>query len=214
MNRSHLIRLIPLFVMLLLSIGLAAGLFTGDHKPFEDSPLLGYDMAPFNVPTLGSDQPNFAPREWKGKVVVLNIFASWCKPCLAEHKIWMDLAKRGKVNLYGLAWKDTPENISRWLTTHGNPYQLIGVDQRGNATIPLALTGIPETFVIGPTGNIFYHRQDPVTQELVDNIIVPLVEKITSGELSALPRPTDKNPYGLPEQEPAGMPASTPADAQ
>lgn len=204
MNRT-IIRLMPLLIMLLLSMALASGLFTND-KPFRDSPLVGYDMVPFNVPTLGADQPRFAPRDWKHKVVVLNIFASWCKPCAQEHAIWMKLAKTGKVNLYGLAWKDTPENVSAWLTKHGNPYQLIGVDQHGDTTIPLALTGIPETFILGPTGTIFYHHQAPVTQELVDKVIVPLVEKITSGELHARMPASDSNPYGLSPDNPQAVP--------
>ncbi len=203
MNRD-MFRLIPLLIMLVICIAIASGLFGDPKKPFESAPLVGYDVVPFNVPTLGSSQMRFAPRDWRGKVVILNVFASWCVPCQDEHKIWMNLARSGKVLIYGLAWKDTPEKVSAWLNQNGNPYQLIGVDSNGNTTVALALTGVPETFLIGPTGSIFYHSQGPVTQELLDTVLVPLAEKLISGEVKAAPLTTDQDPLpmvlGLPEQ--------------
>jgi cytochrome c biogenesis protein CcmG, thiol:disulfide interchange protein DsbE len=205
MNPAFMIRMVPLLLLLLVSMLLASGLFNSDDNASKSSRLIGYDMVPFHVPALGSQETRFAPQDWKGKVVVLNVFATWCKPCLKEHPVWMNLSKQGKANIYGLAWKDTAEKVSEWLNRHGNPYHLIGVDQIGAATIPLALTGVPETFIIGPTGTIFYHHRAPITQELVDKVIVPMVEKITSGELQPAPRMTDANssvPLPGPIEEP------------
>ena len=195
-------RMIPLLLMLAVTIAISSGMFGDGRKLFEDAPLVGFDIVPFNVPTLGSDQRRFAPHDWRDKVVVLNVFASWCEPCQAEHNVWMNLAKSGKANVYGLAWKDTPEKVSAWLNKNGNPYHLIGIDQQGDTTIPLALTGIPETFILGPTGTIFFHHQEPVTQELVDNVIIPIIEKIQSGELKPPKRITDVDPVSLAPQTP------------
>lgn len=192
MNR-RLIRYIPLMAMLILSGMIATGMFN-KSETFETPSMVGLDIVPFNVPTLGSKEPRFAPRDWKGKVIVFNVFASWCKPCIEEHKVWMKLAQSGKATIYGMAWKDTPEKVSAWLNQYGNPYQLIGIDETGSTTIALALTGVPETFILGPTGNIFYHTQSPVTEDMVNTIIVPMVEKITNGELQAPKRITDVDP--------------------
>jgi cytochrome c biogenesis protein CcmG/thiol:disulfide interchange protein DsbE len=188
MTRSDVVRLVPLLIMLLLSIVLASGLFRDDRKLFEDSPLVGLTITPFSIPSLGAGNTLFAPRDWRGKVVVLNIFASWCVPCVEEHKIWMDVAKKTNINLYGMAWKDTPVKISEWLNKHGNPYRLIGIDEHGTTSISLAITGIPETMVLDQNGSIYFHYQAPVTRDLVDNVIVPLAEKLASGEIVAKPR--------------------------
>lgn len=188
MTRSTAVRLIPLLVMLLLSIILASGLFRDDRKLFEDSPLVGLHITPFSIPTLGAGNTLFQPREWRGKVIVLNIFASWCVPCVEEHKIWMDVAKKTNINLYGMAWKDTPVKVSEWLNKHGNPYRLIGIDESGSTTIAMALTGVPETMVIAQDGSIYFHHQAPVTRELVDTVIVPLAEKLANGEIVTKPK--------------------------
>jgi cytochrome c biogenesis protein CcmG/thiol:disulfide interchange protein DsbE len=213
MNRN-MIRMIPLLIMLAVSIAISSGMFHDSNKLFQDAPLVGFDIVPFNVHTLGSDQPRFAPRDWHDKIIVLNVFASWCEPCQAEHKVWMNLAKTGKATIYGLAWKDTPEKVSAWLNKNGNPYHLIGIDQHGDTTIPLALTGIPETVILGPTGTIYFHHQEAVTQELVDNVIIPIIEKIKSGELKPPKRIPDEDPISLAPQTPVNPNADMSAPAK
>jgi cytochrome c biogenesis protein CcmG/thiol:disulfide interchange protein DsbE len=219
MKPVDVVRLAPLLVMLLISMILASGLWRGDSEPFEENTLIGRDIATFRIPALGGNNAMFSPRDWRGKVVVLNVFASWCEPCVEEHKLWMKIAKEKKLYLYGLAWKDTPAKVSEWLNKHGNPYQMIGVDEYGASTIALALTGVPETFVLDQNGTIYFHYQMPVTDDVLYNLIVPLVDKLTKGEY--VPKPAIRDllsnkrsdePENAPAEQQPPQPVSAPQD--
>lgn len=185
-TRPQLIRLIPLAVLLLLALGLGTGLFTSEEDEPHGVKLVGYQAADFSVPTLpmaNAPAGTMTQRSWEGQVAVLNVFASWCEPCAAEHASLMKLAQTGKVAIYGLAWKDTPEKITAWINARGNPYQMIGIDQMGEATVPLSLTGVPETYLFKKDGTVFYHHKSPIDDETVEKVILPLVEKLNAGEL-------------------------------
>lgn len=171
------LRMAPFAALLLLSLALALGLCSHDNTQEQDARMVGTQIVGFDVPTLMDPRLRLSPGSWRGRVAVLNIFASWCESCVVEHEALMRLAKTGKVAIYGLAWKDKAVNVSPWLTAHGNPYQLIGIDEYGSATIPLALTGVPETFVIDKNNVIRYHKGSPLTDDDV-NTILALVEKL------------------------------------
>lgn len=180
-----LLRTLPLFLLLLLSLALAMGLIHGKPPKDRDASMVGRKVIPFEVPALpapGETQTGFSPNTWKGHVAVLSVFASWCVPCAAEHPVLMKLAATGKVPIYGLAWKDTPEKIAAWLKVNGNPYRRVGVDEFGRSTVLLGLTGVPELFVIGRDGTIFYHHRSPVDDYTVNNVILPMVERLEGGD--------------------------------
>ncbi|OYV48010.1 MAG: hypothetical protein B7X10_03725, partial [Burkholderiales bacterium 21-58-4] len=121
--------------------------------------MVGLRIAPFTLPGLGGG--HFSPQLWKGKVALLNVFASWCVPCASEQPALVRLAQTGKILIYGLAWKDQPQKVAEYLRKNGNPYRSVGLDAYGQTTIPLALTGVPETFVIDKTGRVYYQYDMP-----------------------------------------------------
>ncbi|MBL4908034.1 MAG: DsbE family thiol:disulfide interchange protein [Sneathiella sp.] len=113
----------------------------------------------------------------KGKVTLLNVFASWCVACLAEHPKLMELQKNGSVEIYGLNYKDKPDAAAEWLTRNGDPYSRTGMDKRGRVGINFGVYGVPETFVMSPDGKILDKIIGPITDDDLENRILPLVKE-------------------------------------
>ena len=177
MKLSEFLRLLPLLLLLLVCSLIATGLF--NHAP-ATSNMIGKHLPHFHVPLINDANSSLTANSWKGQVAVINIFASWCKPCQAEHETLMALAQSGKVNVYGIAWRDKPANVIAFLGAHGNPYQLIGNDETGGTTSAFAITGVPETVVVDRDGIIRYHHRSPIDDEEINTVILPLVEKLNS----------------------------------
>lgn len=176
-------RILPLIVLFFLSLLLAAGLFnSGDDNP-KESRVIGLNVSDFTIPTLDG-KANVSPKHWLGKVVVVNIFASWCEPCAAEHPVLMRLAKTGKVEIVGIAWKDKPENTAGFLKKYGVPFHQIGSDAKGDTTLAFALTGVPETYIIDQQGKIAYNYKAPITDKMVDEIILPMVDYLRKNNVA------------------------------
>jgi cytochrome c biogenesis protein CcmG, thiol:disulfide interchange protein DsbE len=114
----------------------------------------------------------------KGHVVVINFFASWCVPCRVEHPILMRLAAKEKIPLYGIAYKDKREDTKRLLSQDGDPYRGIGVDADGHVGIDFGVYGVPETYVIDKSGHIRKRFVGPLTAEVVNNELLPLVKEL------------------------------------
>jgi DsbE subfamily thiol:disulfide oxidoreductase len=155
------------------------GLFSKDQSKSKSFDTLnnGKIFSDFELPSVGSDKI-FSPRIFTGKVVMVNVFASWCEPCAAEHPTLMKLAK--KVNIYGVAWKDKPDAVFRYLQERGNPFQQVGNDENGKATIPMFLTGVPETFLLNKKGQIILHYKAALDDEVVNKLIIPLIDKLNN----------------------------------
>jgi cytochrome c biogenesis protein CcmG/thiol:disulfide interchange protein DsbE len=113
-----------------------------------------------------------------GKVWVLNVWASWCAPCRDEHPLWVDLARRGVVPIYGLNYKDQTGPAVAWLQRLGNPYTESLVDADGRIGIDYGVYGVPETFVIDKAGVIRMKHIGPVTPEVLRDKIEPLVRQL------------------------------------
>ncbi|ACL55226.1 DsbE family thiol:disulfide interchange protein [Methylobacterium nodulans] len=158
--RRGLLFLLPLLVFAALA-GLFLGrlLTTGYDPSAVPSALIGKPVPAFSLPALtgltadGQPVPGLSSDDLKGKVTVLNVWASWCTPCQAEHPMLMRLSQDG-VNLVGIDYKDAPENGRRFLGRHGNPFRAVGMDESGRTGIDFGVYGVPETFVIGPDGRI------------------------------------------------------------
>ena len=145
------------------------------------SPLIGKAAPPFELPLLQDEQKKFASREMLGKVWLLNVWASWCEPCLQEHPVISALAKTLPAPVVGLNYKDARENALPWLQRNGNPFYQTVFDGSGRIGIDYGVYGVPETYVIDKKGIIRYKRIGPVTPEIVQKKIEPLVREL-SGE--------------------------------
>lgn len=168
---------IPFLLVIVLSAALALDLVSPKNPDESTAGFIQYDISPFDVPVLGDDGQRLTPQLWKDKIVVVNVFASWCEPCAVEHPVLMELGQGGKVELIGLAWKDKPQNIADWLKKRGNPYRLVGVDEKGESTMPLGVSGVPETFVIQDSKVVFRYKSQ-LTHAVIEQDILPLVERL------------------------------------
>jgi len=119
-----------------------------------------------------------ATADLKGEVSLVNIFASWCVPCRAEHPLLVELNRRGIVPIHGLNYKDSPADASAWLDQLGDPYTRTGADVDGRVGIDWGVYGVPETFIIGRDGRIAYKHVGPLTVETVEDILLPIVESL------------------------------------
>ena len=113
-----------------------------------------------------------------GEVSLVNVFASWCVACRAEHPVFMELTRKKVVPLHGINYKDAPDDAAQWLNTMGNPYTHTGADLDGRVAIDWGVYGIPETFVIGADGTIAYKHIGAVTEQALGQTIMPLVESL------------------------------------
>lgn len=132
----------------------------------------------FALPPIEGRTDGFSSTDLKGQVSLVNLFASWCPPCKVEHPILMRLARDG-VPIYGINYKDPPEDARRFLETLGNPYRKIGADTKGTVAVEWGITGYPETFVIDRDGRIRHRHVGPIMPEDLDAIIVPLIRKLS-----------------------------------
>lgn len=113
---------------------------------------------------------------FKGKISVVNVFASWCKPCHEEHPQILTLGKDDRFQVIGLNHKDSQKNALNFLNELGNPYDVIGVDRAGRASIEWGVYGVPETFLVDQNGIIFYKHVGPISEAALTNQIIPLLE--------------------------------------
>jgi cytochrome c biogenesis protein CcmG/thiol:disulfide interchange protein DsbE len=163
--------LIPLAVFLGLAGFFAAGLL---HDPREiPSPFIGKPAPAFKLVQLHEGDKTFTPAEMRGKVWLLNVWASWCVTCRVEHPLLVQLAKQRVVPIVGLDYKDTRADGLKWLATRGNP-----CDDDGQVGIDYGVYGVPETFVIDREGVIRYKQIGAITPEALDKTILPLVRKL------------------------------------
>jgi len=114
----------------------------------------------------------------KGHVFVVNFFASWCVPCRIEHPLLMRLAQQNHLPLYGIAYKDKPEDAQRLLSTYGDPCRLVGLDQSSDVGLNFGVYGVPETYVIDKAGRIRRRFVGPLTTETVNKDLLPLLKQL------------------------------------
>lgn len=168
--------LVPLGIFAALVAFLAVGL--GLNPREVPSPLIGKPAPNFSLAVLHEPSKLTQPQDMLGKVWLLNVWATWCGACRDEHPLLMDLAGKGIVPIYGLDYKDNSMQALVLLRQMGNPYQITAFDADGKVGIDYGVYGVPETYVIDRLGIIRYKLVGPVTQELLDNKILPLVKEL------------------------------------
>jgi cytochrome c biogenesis protein CcmG/thiol:disulfide interchange protein DsbE len=171
---------IGLAVLPLVVLGALIAVFAtqmGRSTSFVPSALLDKPVPEFALAAVeGHDQPGFATADLAGNgVVVVNVFASWCIPCRAEHPLLMDLADRG-VAIYGMNYDDPADNARAFLAELGNPYQRVGADRDRRAGIEWGVYGVPETFVVDDNGVIRFKHVGPLDEESYQTVLLPAIE--------------------------------------
>ena len=142
------------------------------------SPLIGKPAPAFELPLLAKPEQRFSEKTLLGKPWVLNVWASWCPPCLAEHPVVSQMSRSGLAPVVGLNYKDTREEALPWLERNGNPFQVVVFDPNGRIGIDYGVYGVPETYVIDRAGIIRYKHIGPLTPEVVQERIEPMLKEL------------------------------------
>jgi cytochrome c biogenesis protein CcmG/thiol:disulfide interchange protein DsbE len=168
--------LMPLVIFIVLAGFLFVGL--GLNPREVPSPLIDKPAPAFVLPQLHNESKTFSPEDMKGQVWLLNVWASWCVSCREEHPVLMALSQQNIVPIYGLDYKDKPEDGKMWLARGGDPYVASAMDSEGRIGIDYGVYGVPETYVIDKQGVIRYKQIGPVTPQNLSETILPLVAEL------------------------------------
>ncbi|MDD3352239.1 DsbE family thiol:disulfide interchange protein [Zoogloea sp.] len=190
--------LIPLGLFLVLVIFLAIGLNKDPHE--VPSPLVGKPTPDFRLATLAEPDRQFSPTDMRGQVWLLNVWASWCVSCRAEHPLLVSFARQGGLPIVGLNYKEVRgdggldakklpleeetalarQRANTWLRQHGDPYTLSVIDLDGRVGIDYGVYGVPETYLIDKKGIIRFKQIGPITPEALEKKILPLARQLAS----------------------------------
>ena len=182
-RRLHLAFALPIIVALLLGSLFYWGLSNStDDLP---STLIGKQVPDFDLPPVQGRTLGLSDDSLRGEVSLVNVFASWCVACREEHPLFMALKASGAVPLHGLNYKDRPQDAAEWLDTLGDPYTRTGADLDGRVAIDWGVYGVPETFVVGADGTIAYKHVGPVTPDVLNETIMPLVQELRAANSAA-----------------------------
>ncbi len=169
--------LIPLLVFSALLLVLVRGLNLNPHE--VPSPLIDRPVPGFLAPTLTDANRQLKREDLLGRVWVLNVWASWCGPCLEEHAQLMTLSQRhAGLTIVGLNYKDEGEAAKQWLLQWGNPYSESLVDPRGQLGLDFGVYGVPETFIIDREGIVRFKHVGPMTPKVLHEQIEPALARL------------------------------------
>jgi cytochrome c biogenesis protein CcmG/thiol:disulfide interchange protein DsbE len=168
--------LLPVVLFMALA-GYFALALRSDRDPHElPSALLDKEAPQFSL--SGLNGPGVARDGLKGGPVLINFFASWCVPCRVEHPLLMRLAEHDHVPVYGIDYKDQPEDASKLLAQFGDPYRGVGLDRDGRVGLDFGVYGVPETYVLDGTGHIRKRFVGPLTAQQVEKELLPLLKTL------------------------------------
>jgi len=173
----RLLFLLPVAVFLVVAGYFAWALRPGHDPRLLPSALLDKEAPAFELASLFGGGA-LSRDALKGQPVVVNFFASWCAPCRIEHPLLMRLAKQENIPLYGIAYKDKPEDTARFLAQLGDPYRAVGLDRDGRAGLDFGAYGVPETYVIDRAGHIRKRFVGPLSAQAVERELLPLLRQL------------------------------------
>jgi len=174
--KKHWRYILPLAGFLVMAVLLWRGLALDPRK--IPSPFIGKPAPEFSLPLLDDASASLRPGDLKGQVWLLNVWASWCVSCRAEHEVVTRLVREHGLKILGLNYKDETVDAAAWLRRFGNPYFASVVDADGNTGIDWGVYGVPETFVIDRQGIVRYKHIGPVTDASAEEVILPLVREL------------------------------------
>ena len=169
------------FVALLVL--LAWGVSRSDRPDRETlpSPLIGKPAPEFSLPVLHDASYRVGSADLRGQPYLLNVWGSWCPGCQDEHPVLARYAEQKKIRVVGYNWKDEPEDALRWLEQFGNPYWVVVADYEGGTAIEWGIYGAPDTFLVDAEGFVRWKHVGPLTDDIVDEVLAPMVESMGAG---------------------------------
>ncbi len=173
---KHLVRYIPLALFMILGLLLYRGLFLNPQA--MPSAMINKPLPDFNLTLLLDESKQVSKVDLKGKIILLNVWATWCPTCRTEHPYLLQLARNPRVSLYGINYKDEREAAQRWLVELKNPYQFTLFDQQGDLGLDLGVFGAPETFVIDHKGLIRKRFAGAINGNVWRQEFLPLITTI------------------------------------
>lgn len=168
--------LIPLILFAVIVLFFWRGLHTDPH--IVPSVLIGKQVPNFNYPSLSNSSQSINEKQFLGHISLLNVWATWCITCHAEHPILMDIAQTSGISIYGLDYKDQRQAALTWLKKYGNPYKDVIYDDKGTLAINLGVYGTPETFVIDSKGIIRYKYIGAISPDVWQDTLLPEIKKL------------------------------------
>lgn len=165
----------PLGIFFLIVVLLGVGLTLDPRR--VPSPLVGKPIPAFELSTVLDPEQRFTQDDLRGRVSLLNVWATWCVPCRDEHPVLVGIARRGEAVIYGLNYKDDRNEAKTWLESLGDPYEKSGFDANGRAGIDLGVYGVPETFIVDADGTVVYKRIGPIDEKIWREQLHPLVKQ-------------------------------------
>lgn len=175
----RLIYLVPF--LLFAGVGVAFW-FGFDRDPkIIPSALLDKPVPGFELPPLPGRNEGLSTAQLKGGVTVVNVFASWCIPCKAEHPIITRLSRQEGLTVRAINHKDKAEDAIAWLNRNGDPYASVGADLDGRVSIDWGVYGVPETFLVDREGRIRFKHVGPLTPQVVEEQLLPLARELSRG---------------------------------
>lgn len=170
-----MMRFLPFALFIAFCVLAAISLMRLQSDTTQTSPWVGH-----KAPTLRAEA--FAGIEGKSEAVVtphvtlLNVFASWCGPCIAEHPLFKEIAAHSDAEIVGLAWNDSRKAVGAFLDEHGNPFDRVYLDNGNGAALELGIRGVPETFIIDREGVIRFHFAGPLSEQIIEESVLPLLK--------------------------------------
>ena len=167
--KKKLIILPPIFFFVILSIFFY--LLIIERNPSElPSNLLNKNVPIFEAESLFKSEKFISTQKLKNEIKLVNFFATWCKPCRDEHVYIMRFTNEKGIKVIGVNYKDSSEKTIEWLKNLGNPYSDVLIDKNGRVAIDWGVYGIPETFIVNPSGIIKYRHVGPITNKIYKKI--------------------------------------------
>ncbi|MFK7860315.1 MAG: DsbE family thiol:disulfide interchange protein [Granulosicoccus sp.] len=171
------LKLLPLGIFLIIAGFLAKGLTLDPSK--LPSPLIDKTAPPFVSDRLPASDGRFDSQSMEGQVWVMNVWASWCGPCIAEHPILISLVdQRADLPVVGLNYKDAPADALKWLGRFGDPFTHLLDDQQGEVGLDWGVYGVPETFIIDRDGRVRYKHVGPLSRDDLENTVLPIIDQL------------------------------------
>ena len=174
--KSRLLFLLPLATLLVLAGFFGWSLLSGRDPASIGSAVVNRPAPPLAAPALRDGEPALTDALLRsGKPVLINFFASWCAPCLAEHPLLLRLREREGATIIGIAWKNKPDEARAWLKKLGDPFRYAGVDPEGKLSLDWGLSGVPETYLVDGDGIVRLHYRRAINERDVTESILPLL---------------------------------------